>query len=226
MINAGLGSRRTVDDLVFNGYIKLNGVITYKPFVGIDTAKDIVSYRGNELNIVVSKEYFMLNKPVGYITTANDDRGRNTVYELVPDRHGLHSVGRLDYNTSGLLLFTNDGELTYSFTHPKYHVGKVYIARLAKLPTNKQIRAFKQGLIIDDYVTSKANFTIISTAPITARIEIYEGRNRQVRKMCKAIDCPLTSLHRISIGPLSLGKLREGTYRRLTPEEINILKNM
>lgn len=169
-----------------------------------------------------------LNKPMGYITSASDDRGRKTVMELVTDIDArLFPVGRLDYNTTGLLLMTNDGDLAYRLTHPKHEITKKYRARVAGVLSPERIARLKKGVDIGGFVTSPARVSVIKQTAHSAivEIEIHEGKNRQVRKMFAAVGNHVQELERIAIGDIRLGRTKEGHYRKLTGEEIEYLKN-
>ncbi len=170
----------------------------------------------------------MLNKPVGYITTVKDQFNRPTVLDLIKDiNFRLVPVGRLDYDTSGLLLLTNDGDLVYKITHPKHDINKIYIAKIQGIPNDSEIYKFENGLYIDNYKTSKAKFEILKTFKnfSEVKITIHEGKNRQVRKMCDTIGHKVIELKRISIGNISLGSLPIGQFRYLTKKEIDYIVN-
>ena len=174
------------------------------------------------------KVYVAVNKPMGYITSAADDKERKTVMELVSDIDArLFPVGRLDYNTTGLLLMTNDGDLAYRLTHPKHEVTKKYRARVAGVLSAERIAKLRKGVDIGGFVTSPARVNVIKQTAKSAivEIEIHEGRNRQVRKMFAAVGNNVQELERIAIGEIRLGRTKEGHYRKLTREEIEYLKN-
>ena len=173
----------------------------------------------------------MLNKPEGYVTTVKDQFDRKSVIDLVKDIDArVYPIGRLDYETSGLLLLTNDGDLTYKLTHPKHEVDKTYIATVKGIPTQNEITNFEKGLYIEDYKTSPAKIKIvkknIEKNYAVCEIKIHEGRNRQVRKMCKAINHPVMNLRRKAMGKIVLKDVEIGKYRHLTIEEVNYLKNL
>lgn len=172
--------------------------------------------------------YIMLNKPEGCVTTVKDQFGRKSVIDYVKDvGERVYPVGRLDYDTSGLLIITNDGELTYRLTHPKHNIEKTYIAEVDKVPDEEAMEKFRNGIIIDGKKTAPAKIKIIKKSKLTTlNIKIKEGRNRQVRKMCAAIGCNVITLKRIATGKLELGNLEKGKYRYLTDEEIKYIKNL
>jgi len=170
----------------------------------------------------------MLNKPKGYITSADDDKERPTVMELVADiDERLFSIGRLDYNTSGMLLMTNDGDLSYKLSHPKHQIYKTYRARVSGQISAERVAKLRNGIDIGGFVTSKAVVNVIKQVERSAIVEIkiYEGKNRQVRKMFAAVGNKVLDLERIAIGDLYLGHLMQGHYRKLTQKEIEYLKN-
>ncbi|AOY77251.1 pseudouridine synthase [Clostridium formicaceticum] len=228
LASSGIASRRKSEDLIKEGIVKVNGKIITEMGYKIDPEKDQITVRDKKVNIKEAYVYVLLNKPTGYITTASDQFNRKKVIDLVNLPYRLFPVGRLDYNTSGLLLLTNDGELTFKLTHPKFKVEKTYIARVEGKPSQEEQRAFERGLRIEDYVTSPAKLKIIKEEHQNSilEIKIREGKNRQVRKMCAAIGHPVVSLKRIAVGKIKLGKLPSGEWRYLTTEELQYLKNI
>ena len=229
LAKAGVASRRKSEELILKGDIKVNNITITELGTKIDPETDIIMYKDKVVTEEEEKVYYMLNKPVGYVTTVKDEMNRKTVLDLF---HGIaeriYPVGRLDYDTSGLLLLTNDGDLTYLITHPKHEIEKTYIATVRGIPTEAQLKDFRQGLIIDNWKTAKAKINIISKTNnnATLSITIREGRNRQVRKMCAAIGTRVINLTRISVGPIKIGNLKEGQYRKLTEKELTYLKSL
>lgn len=224
---AGVASRRKADELTINGNVKINGVVMKEP--GYDVLPDDrVEVNGREIKVSTKLIYIMLNKPKGYVTTADDEKDRLTVLDLITDiDERLFPIGRLDYNTSGMLLLTNDGELAYKLTHPKHKIYKTYRARVNGVVSSEKVGMLKRGVDIGGFITSKANVKIIKQAERSTIIEIqiYEGKNRQIRKMCAAVGNKVIDLERIAIGDLELRHLKVGHYRKLTREEIDYLKN-
>ncbi|QAT43846.1 pseudouridine synthase [Aminipila luticellarii] len=225
---AGITSRRKADELTAHGNVKINGLVVKE--LGYDVKDgDVVEINGRRIDQVEQKPvYIMLNKPLGYITSSSDEKGRLTVQALVSDIDArLFAVGRLDYNTSGMLLMTNDGDLAYKLTHPKHHIYKTYRARVSGVLSPEKIAKLRNGVNIGGFVTSKANVRVIKQAERSAivEIQIYEGKNRQVRKMFAAVGNKVQELERVAIGELYLGRLMVGHYRKLTPKEIEYLKN-
>lgn len=226
--HSGLTSRRKADELVFNGNVKINGVAVREP--GCDVKEgDVVEVNGTVIGEPEKLEYVLLNKPLGYITSVQDEHDRPVVTELTADVNArLFPVGRLDYNTSGLLIMTNDGDLAYRLTHPKHQVTKTYRARVAGIVSNARLAKLRKGVDIGGFVTSPAKVTVIKQSERSALVEItiHEGKNRQVRKMFAAVGNKVQELERISLGELRLGRLKEGHYRKLSREEIEYLKSL
>jgi len=224
---AGIASRRKADEHTIQGKVRINGAVMKEP--GYDVAEDdVVEVNGHVVKHDAKKVYIMLNKPKGYITSANDDKDRPTVLDLVADiEERLFPVGRLDYNTSGMLLLTNDGDLAYKLSHPKHHIYKTYRARISGQLSNERLAKLRNGVDIGGFVTSKAVVNVIKQSERSAVVEIkiYEGKNRQVRKMFAAVGNKVLDLERIAIGELYLGHLKQGHYRKLNHKEIEYLKN-
>lgn len=226
--HAGIASRRKADELTINGNVKINGISVREP--GYDVKEgDVVEVNGTRIAQAEKLEYIMLNKPTGYITSVQDDRGRPVVTDLTADVNArLFPVGRLDYNTSGLLLMTNDGDLAYRLSHPKHQVTKTYRAIVAGVLSGGRLASLRGGVDIGGFITSPAQVKVIKQNPRSAVVEIkiHEGKNRQVRKMFAAVGNKVQQLQRTAIGELYLGRLKEGHYRKLTREEIEYLKNL
>mgnify|MGYP004609351177 FL=1 len=226
---AGICSRRKADELIANGNVKVNGAVVQQ--MGVDVGEDdVVMVNGKVLEHRAQKKvYVAVNKPLGYITSMDDDKGRATVAELVADiPERLFPVGRLDYNTTGLLIMTNDGELTYTLTHPKHEVYKTYVAVVAGVLSDSRVARLRKGVDIGGFVTSPAKVKVIKQLPRRAIVEIQirEGKNRQVRKMFAAVGNRVQELKRTAIGNIHLGRLMEGHYRKLSLEEIEYLKSL
>ena len=225
---AGVCSRRKADELIANGNVRINGAVMKE--MGYDVAdSDTVQVNGRTISAASKKVYVAVNKPLGYITSMDDDRSRATVAELVADiPERLFPVGRLDYNTTGLLIMTNDGDLTYTLTHPKHEVWKTYIATVSGVISDNRIARLRKGVDIGGFVTSPAKVRVIKQMPRHAVVEIsiHEGKNRQVRKMFAAGGNKVQELERVSIGDIRLGRLMSGHYRKLTREEIEYLKSL
>ena len=223
LAHAGIASRRAAEAIIKQGRVTLNGKTIIDMGINVlDT--DVVTVDGRIIAKEEEKTYIMLNKPVGYVSSAKDQFGRPTVIDLVRDvNQRLYPVGRLDYDTSGLILLTNDGDFTYQITHPKHEIDKVYEALISGVLIDNEINRFETGLIIEDYTTSPAKLIVkeIIKGNSLVNITIHEGKNRQVRKMCAAIGHNVLALKRISIGPIALNNLPEGKWRRLSAVELN-----
>ena len=230
MAQCGCGSRRKCEEWIAAGLVKVNGNIVKELGTKVDPAKDQVEFRGKLVKAEQQTMTVMLHKPAGYVTTSRDQFGRPDVTQLV-DIPGvrLYPVGRLDYQTTGLLLLTNDGDLAYQLTHPGNRVAKVYRALVRGEITGEEIRRLENGIVLDDgYKTAKAKARLVARAGANSRIEItiYEGKNHQVRRMAKAVGHPVLRLERVQEGPLELGNLKEGEYRILTANEVKMLKSL
>ncbi|WP_024834325.1 pseudouridine synthase [Ruminiclostridium josui] len=225
LAHAGIASRRKAEEMIKQGRVAVNNVIVENMGVTV-SSNDVVTVDGVPVITEEKKVYIMLNKPVGFVSTSKDQFGRPTVIDLVKDvEMRIYPVGRLDYDTSGLILLTNDGDFTYRLTHPKHEINKVYEAVISGFPKDNEIKRFEAGLKIEDYQTSPAKFLVLDKQGVNTlvRITIHEGKNRQVRKMCEAIGHKVLTLKRIQIGPIALGNLPEGKWRHLSDNEIKTL---
>lgn len=225
----GKASRRKAEELIAEGRVTVNGEKAVEQGIKVEIGADRIAVDGEELEMVMKKYYIMLNKPVGYVSTVSDQFDRPTVIDLLSEeiRTRIFPVGRLDYETEGLLLLTNDGDFTYRVTHPKFEMSKTYIATVGSGLTVSGINALRRGVKIDDYKTSPAEVEILdadNTATLV-KITIHEGRNRQVRKMFEAVGVKVKELRRVSIGSVELGNLPLGRWRYLTTHEVNYLMN-
>ena len=221
----GVASRRKSEELIKQGRVKVNGITVSEMGVKVSD-EDVVEVDGRRISLEQKKVYIMLNKPVGYISSVRDQFSRNTVVDLIKGvKERIYPVGRLDYDTSGLLLLTNDGDFAFRLTHPEHEMKKTYIAEMEGVPDSNDIESFQNGLRIEDYVTSPAELTVLEKRKSSSivKVVIHEGKNRQVRKMCDAIGHPVISLKRIAIGDLYLKNLPEGQWRYLKEEEIKML---
>ena len=229
LAEAGIASRRKAEELILAGKVQVNGKTVTELGTKVDDKVDAVFYNGKRIINSEPMVYIMLYKPEGFVTTVKDQFDRPTVMDLIKKvKERVVPVGRLDYDTSGLLLLTNDGDLTYKLTHPKHNIEKTYIAKVYGTPTEDDVRKFRYGVTIDGRKTEPAKLEIIEENGkfSVCRITITEGRNRQVRKMCEAIKHPVASLKRVSTGELTLGELKKGQYRHLTEKEVKYLKNL
>lgn len=227
----GVASRRKAEELILSGRVTVNDEVMTELSYKVDEENDIVKVDDKLIKEENKLVYILLNKPEGYITTVKDQFDRPSVLDLVSDiKERVYPIGRLDYETSGLLLLTNDGDLTYKLTHPKHEVDKTYVARVKGKLTKEEIERFKTGLKIEDYTTAPAKLKVIKydeqRDSSLLEIKIHEGKNRQVRKMCKAINHPVLRLRRSAMGKIKIGDCEIGKYRYLTEDEIKYLKNL
>ncbi len=225
LAEAQVASRRKSEEIIAQGRVTVNGEVADTPGVKVDAEKDIICVDGKLVKKAEKMVYIILNKPEGCVTTVKDQFNRKTVMDYVSDvRQRIYPIGRLDYNTSGLLILTNDGDLAYRLTHPKHNIEKTYIACVEKTPSSDDMESFRRGIIIDGRKTAPAYIEIIGKNKL--EIKIHEGRNRQVRKMCEAIGSPVITLERVAIGNLKLDNLDKGKYRHLSVDEIEYIKGL
>ncbi len=229
LANAGVASRRSAEKMIGEGRVAVNGDIVREMGVQIDENYDVVEVDGEIIKNTEKKYYIMLNKPAGFVTTVSDDKGRPTVMELVSDISArIYPVGRLDYDTEGLLILTNDGDLTYKITHPKHDIAKTYVAEVTGNVTMDTILQLRRGVVIDGQKTSPAEVEVVGATQYGTKVEItiHEGRNRQVRKMFEALGCIVKKLKRTKEAGLTLGHLPLGKWRKLSESEVNMLKKI
>jgi 23S rRNA pseudouridine2605 synthase len=220
LARAGLASRRVCEDLVAEGRVTVNGEVAE---LGrrVDAERDVIEVDGALVPTAPGLVYYALNKPAGVVTTAADTHGRPTVVDLVPAEPRVFPVGRLDADSEGLLLLTNDGELTHRLTHPSFGVEKEYVASVEGDPSPAALRRLREGIELDDGPTAPAKVARLEAGVV--RITIHEGRNRQVRRMCEAVGHPVTRLVRTRIGPLADRRLKPGEWRPLSGAEVRAL---
>jgi 23S rRNA pseudouridine2605 synthase len=216
----GLASRRVCEDMIAEGRITVNGEVA---ILGrrVDVAVDVIEVDGAPVPVRPGLVHYLLNKPLGVLSTADDPEGRPTVVELVPAEPRVFPVGRLDADTEGLLLLTNDGELTHRLTHPSFGVEKEYLAEVEGRPTPAEVRRLREGVELEDGMTAPAKVSLIPPNVLT--LVIHEGRNRQVRRMCEAVGHPVRRLVRTRIGPLVDRRLAPGEWRALSLDEVRAL---
>ncbi len=229
LADRGVGARRKCDELIAEGRVSVNGRVVSEAGTKVEEGRDRVSVDGKFVGGKERHVYFVLNKPVGVITTLDDPQGRRTIREFLPRGARVYPVGRLDADTSGLLLLTNDGDLAHRLMHPRYGVAKVYRVRLAQEPRGDQLRRLGGGVRFDkekDTVSGPARVRRIDPGfdAIMIEMTIHEGRFRQVRRMCEAVGLEVTGLHRVGYGPLRLGPMTRGMFRELSEEEVERLR--
>jgi 23S rRNA pseudouridine2605 synthase len=233
---AGVASRRASEQLIADGRVSVNGKTVREMGVKADLAVDDIRVDGRRIKAPQRHRYILLNKPAGYVTTRSDPQRRRTVVDLLEGvREYVYPVGRLDYDTEGLLLLTNDGDLAARLTHPRHGIERTYEARVAGMPGADAIDRLRRGIPLDGRRTQPAAVTLVNKAPPTRLatrrepegvllITIREGRNRQVRRMCEAVGHPVKKLARKRIGPLTDRQLKPGEWRELRPEEVRALQ--
>jgi 23S rRNA pseudouridine2605 synthase len=221
LARTGIGSRRVCEDLIAEGRVTVNGDVAE---LGrrVDPEVDRVEVDGVPLSVREGLVHYLLNKPAGVVTTASDPQGRPTVVQLVPPEPRVFPVGRLDADTEGLLLLTNDGDLTHRLTHPSFGVEKEYLALVEGTPSAGDLRRLREGIELDDGVTAPARASLQPPSSLT--LVIHEGRNRQVRRMCEAIGHPVQRLVRVRVGPIADRRLAPGAWRPLTQDEVRALE--
>tara|TARA_B100000446_G_scaffold36219_1_gene31880 strand:- start:733 stop:1476 length:744 start_codon:yes stop_codon:yes gene_type:complete len=221
LARVGIGSRRACEDLIAEGRVTVDGeVAVLGRRVDVETA--LIELDGAPIGVRPDLVHYLLNKPAGVVTTADDPQGRPTVVGLVPAEPRVFPVGRLDVDTEGLLLLTNDGELAHRLTHPSFGVEKEYVAELEGSPSRAALRRLREGVELDDGTTAPARAALLE--PSVVRLTVHEGRNRQVRRMCDAVGHPVVRLIRTRIGPLADRSLAPGAWRELTGDEVRSLQ--
>lgn len=231
LADAGIASRRKSEELIIAGKVEMNGKVVTELGTKINPQVDKVTYNGKLVENVEEKVYILLNKPIGYVTTAKDQFNRDTVLNLVKVKERVVPCGRLDMYTSGALILTNDGDFVYKITHPKHEISKTYTVTLKGIVKDEEVQNLKKGVEIDDngtpYITKPAIVKILKTDTEKGisrlEITIHEGKNRQVRKMCESVGRKVLALHRTKIGDISVKDLKIGTWKYLKKFEIERL---
>ena len=226
LAECGVASRRKAEELILAGKIKVNDEVVTELGTKINPSCDKVMYNNEIVKVEKRKVYILLNKPAGYISAAKDQFDNPSILHLINDiKVRLYPVGRLDKDTTGAIILTNDGDFSYKLTHPKHEVSKTYIAEVEGVPTAEEMRTFAKGVYIDGKKTYPAKIRIVKETKKNSIVEIiiHEGRNRQVKKMCEEIGHKVVTLHRQAIGKIVIDGVKEGKYRHLTQKEINEL---
>lgn len=226
LADCGIASRRKAEELILQGKVRVNGKIINELGFKVNTSRDKIEFEGKIVKPEKKKVYILLNKPAGYISATKDQFDNPSVLHLIDIKERLFPVGRLDKDTTGALILTNDGEFSYRLTHPKHEVNKTYIAEVVGRPTDEEMRTFMKGVYIDGRKTYPAKIRIVKETKKNSIVEIiiHEGRNRQVKKMCEEIGHKVITLQRYSIGNINIEGLKEGKWRYLTDKEISKLK--
>lgn len=227
LAECGVASRRKCEEYILQGKVQVNGKTVTELGTKINPQKDKIKFENKEIQKEKKNIYILLNKPIGYVTTADDQFGRDTVLDLVKVKERIVPVGRLDMYTSGALILTNDGDFIYKVTHPKHEINKTYTVTVKGIVKNNEVEQLRKGVNIDDYITKPANVKILKTdaEKDISRLEItiHEGKNRQVRKMCESVGKKVIALHRSKIGNIEVKDLELGKWRYLSQSEIQKL---
>lgn len=229
MAHCGVASRRKSEELILDGRVKVNSEVIKELGYKIDPETDKVEVDDNPISVEKNKRYIALNKPIGYVSTVKDEWDRETILDLVKVDERVYPIGRLDYNSSGLLILTNDGDIYNKIIHPRKKIEKTYIAIIRGTPDEEAINKFRMGIDIGGYITQKSQFDILKryiSGNCQVSIVITEGKNRQIRKMCEEINHPVLELKRISVGEIKLDDLEEGKWRTLTSQELNYINKL
>ena len=224
--HAGVASRREAERLIVQGQVAVNGTIITKLGTKVDPSRDIITVDGSVVTPFSAKLHIVLNKPAGYVSTVKDPQKRPVIMELLDQVDTrVYPVGRLDYDAEGLLLLTNDGELAYRLQHPRYRICRTYEVKVKGNPTHGKLSLLRKGIQLEDGMTlpAKASFLKKTIKNSWISVTLYEGRNRQVKRMCTAIEHPVLKLKRVRFGSLYLDDLPQGRYRKLTKDEVKSL---
>ena len=229
LANSGIASRRKCEEIILEGKVSVNGQIVKELGTKVNPTVDKVEYCGKQVSISNKFVYILLNKPIGYVTTAKDQFNRDSVLDLVKVKERIVPVGRLDMYTSGALILTNDGDFVYKVTHPKHEITKTYTVTVRGIIENEAVEKLKNGVEIEEYKTRPAKVKILKTDEdkniSRLEITIHEGKNRQVRKMCEAVGSKVVALHRSKIGDIGVKNLKLGTWRYLKDFEVKKILN-
>lgn len=228
LMSAGIGSRRQVTRLIVNGKVTVNGTVHKNFKHPVDVKNDKVAIDGKEVDLKIHKKVtIMLNKPAGILSTTSDDKGRQTVIDIIPEKYrklNLYPAGRLDKDTTGLILLTNDGNLAYQITHPKFEIEKEYLIQIEGKLTPEAKSKLENGVELEDGITSPAIVKARRSHPYNYSITLHEGKKKQVRRMFEKVGFPVIALKRVRIGPLELGNLKEGQIKELSSKELKMFQ--
>ncbi len=226
--DAGIASRRASEKLISDGYVKVNGEVVTQMGIKIDPTQDEVMYKSKVLKKQATLEYYLLHKPTRVVSTASDEKGRTNVVSLVKSPYRLYPVGRLDYMSSGLIILTNDGDLTYKLTHPKHEIDKEYFVKVQPPINIKQIKMLRAGVDLDGERTQPCKIKLMKDNSNTQvySIILREGKNRQIRRMVELVGSKVVTLERVAIGKIRIDRLKYAQYRPLTKDEIDYLKGL
>lgn len=228
MAACGVASRRKCEELILDRKVKVNGKIVEELGTKVKPGIDVVEYNGKVIELEKKHVYIMLNKPEGVITSVKDEKGRKTVIDIVNVEERIYPIGRLDYDSSGLILLTNDGDVYNKIIHPREKIMKKYIVVAEGKFSESDIAKFKKGIDIGGYITAPAKIKVLKYEDnkSTVEIHIHEGKNRQIRRMCQALGHSVLALKRVAVGELKLGYLKRGEYRELSKDELDYIKSL
>ena len=228
MARCGVASRRKCEEIILQQVVYINDELVTELGAKVDSEKDVVKCNGKTITPEENKVYIIMNKPEDVITSVKDEKDRTTVIDLIDVKERIYPIGRLDYDTSGLLLLTNDGEIYNKIIHPRVNINKVYVALVDGIFTEDEMFEFEEGIDIGDYVTSESAIKILNTYSNNCEVQItiHEGKNRQVKRMCEYFNHNVISLKRIQVGEFTLDNLEKGDFRYLTEKELNYLKSL
>lgn len=229
MADSGICSRRAAEKLIAKGEVKVNGIVVTEMGIKINPMVDEVQYKSKVLRKVDELEYFLLHKPVRVVSTASDEKGRTNVVDMIDDsHHRLYPVGRLDFMSSGLIILTNDGDLTYRLTHPSHEVEKEYVVKIAPPISLKEVKQLRAGVNLDGEMTQPCKIKLLKDQhkSQTYSIILKEGKNRQIRRMIEVVGSKVVQLERVAIGKIKISGLKYGQHRRLNKDEVAYLKKL
>lgn len=228
LATCGVASRRKCEEYILSGRVCINGKVETNLATDVNEQTDVVEFDGKKVCLQQQFEYYILNKPKGYISSVMDDRGRKVVTSLINTNARIFPIGRLDYNSEGMLLLTNDGDLMNKLTHPKHAIGKTYVVKILGGIRQDVVKKLEAGVVIDEHKLQPCQISILSKEPnkTTLQITIFEGRNREIRKMFESVNKQVVALERIKIADFEMKNLKRGEYRKLTKQEIEYLKNL